>query len=150
MVQMQAFTGNLLEFQPLGLAITVKLVGRTGLDRTQHTDPSLSHAVSGGNLQSDLFLVGSGRGQIHIRPAVLLGLSDRSLDQFGRQTLGVRFEILQENVAAPQVGIHPRQMSDQTKRSAKNQTVPTAENPYNVLLVLFDKGVHGILLENGG
>ena len=40
-------------------------------------------------------------------------------------------------------------MGNQAKRSAKNDAVPTAQNPYNMLLVLFDECVHGILLEIG-
>ena len=63
--------------------------------------------------------------------------------------MGMGFEILQENMPRPQVRTHPRQMGDQTDRSAKNNAVPTAENPYNVLVVFFNERVHGILLEIG-
>ena len=58
-------------------------------------------------------------------------------------------EILQENMPRPQVRTHPGQMGDQTDRSAKNNAVSTAENPYNMLLVFFNERVHGILLEIG-
>jgi hypothetical protein len=59
MVQVHALALEQLQIQRLGLAILVKLIGHAWLDRTQNTNQSLSDAVSGGDLQCNLLLIGS-------------------------------------------------------------------------------------------
>jgi len=140
---------NELQVEGLVGPVAMDLIGHTGFDRTQHTDQALGDMVSLGYLQSHFLFVGSGRGQVFIGSSGRLDSCRRGLDQLGRLVQGVLFEVFHENPEVPQIGIHPRQIGDQTKGSAKNDAVPTAENPYNALLMFFNECVHGILLEIG-
>ncbi len=147
MVQVHALALKQLQIQCLVLAILTKLVGHAGLDRAKNTDQSLLDAVAGGDIQSDLLFIGSAGMQVHIGSTGLFGLGHRGLDQLRRLVQGVLLEILHENAPIRQVGTHPRQVGHQTKGPAKNDAVPATQNPYNVLGVLLDERVHGILPE---
>ena len=115
------------------------LVGHAGLHRTQHADQALGDVISVGDLEGECFFVGPGRRQVLVGPSGGLDSCQGGLDEFRGLVQGVLLEVLHENPDMRQIGIHSGQVGDQAKSSAKNDAVPTTQNPYNVLLVLLDE-----------
>lgn len=147
MIECQTFTETRNEFQFLNVPVAMDIETATGLDTGEDSDQSGGDPVALGDLASESFFVGiAGRKILDGPPLFASGAQGRVL-QLSGQTLGVGPKIFQKNLVAPEKPFDPFDVGNGTQGPPQDQTVESAQDPGDSILMMCYKMVHGVLLK---
>jgi hypothetical protein len=146
MVKELAFADPVAQFQHLHLAVAVDLEGAARLDARQYADQAVGNPVLAGDLPGIVVLANAGRIEVVHRPGRGFGALQRGLDEPICHGLGVVAEILQQYAHPREIPGHSFREGKQPQRAAKNQPVPSAQHPDDMIRVFWYKSIHGVPL----
>ena len=137
-----AISGN--QFEHLLFAVAINLEGPARLDTRQHANQAVGDSVAIGDLSSVPVLANAGRLQVLDGPACRFRSLQRRLDQLFGHGLCVVSEILQQGADSGEIAGHSAGEGEHPQRASKNQPIPSAQHPDDMIRVFWYKSVQGV------
>ena len=122
-------------FKDLLFAVAINLKRPTRLDTRQHADQSLGNALVQSNVSGVFVLANLWRTRIFDRTSFGLRALQRGLNQLIGYRLGMFAKILQQHSSPREVGRHAPGKRKHPQRPTKDNTIPTAQLPGDVIRV---------------
>src|SRR6266436_558849 len=126
-VEVDTFTPLQFKFQLLGLTITAGTPVSTGLDTTQHSNKSRTHARALFNLQSNLFLARPAGRQVNHRAAMFLGQGRTRLADTVGKANRKGLKVLPKHTGPLEIILHDRRIIETSQRPLKPKPVPSVQ-----------------------